>query len=68
VPVRQIQETVGNPREPRQQLNGSRVSWSLILEDVLPAVHPVEIKAVSEQTTIPIIGTEKLMTRWQLRD
>jgi L-alanine-DL-glutamate epimerase-like enolase superfamily enzyme len=40
----------------------------LFMEDVIPAVMPDEIKAVSQRTTIPIIGSELLMTRWQLRD
>lgn len=40
----------------------------LFLEDVLPAVHPEEIKAVSQKTSIPIVGSELLMTRWQLRE
>lgn len=40
----------------------------LFLEDVMPAVHPAEIKAFSARTTIPVIGSELLMTRWQLRD
>ncbi len=40
----------------------------LFMEDVIPAVMPDEIKAMSQRTTIPIIGSELLMTRWQLRD
>jgi L-alanine-DL-glutamate epimerase-like enolase superfamily enzyme len=40
----------------------------LFLEDVLPAVYPDEIRTVSQRTTIPIIGSELLMTRWQIRD
>ena len=40
----------------------------LFLEDVLPAVHLDEIKHLSQRTTIPIVGSETLMTRWQLRE
>lgn len=40
----------------------------LFLEDVIPAVHPEEIRAVGQKTSIPIVGSELLMTRWQLRD
>jgi L-alanine-DL-glutamate epimerase-like enolase superfamily enzyme len=35
---------------------------------VLPAVYADEIKIVSQRTTIPIIGSELLMTRWQIRE
>jgi L-alanine-DL-glutamate epimerase-like enolase superfamily enzyme len=40
----------------------------LFLEDIIAAVHPEEIKAVGQKTSIPIVGSELLMTRWQLRD
>jgi L-alanine-DL-glutamate epimerase-like enolase superfamily enzyme len=40
----------------------------LFLEDVLPAVYPDEIKLLSQKTSIPIVGSELLMTRWQLRE
>jgi len=40
----------------------------LFLEDVLPPVYPDEIKALSQKTRIPIVGSELLMTRWQLRE
>jgi L-alanine-DL-glutamate epimerase-like enolase superfamily enzyme len=40
----------------------------LFMEDVIPAVMPDEIKTMSQRTNIPIIGSELLMTRWQLRD
>ncbi|KAA3660225.1 MAG: mandelate racemase/muconate lactonizing enzyme family protein [Chloroflexi bacterium] len=40
----------------------------LFLEDVLPAVHPDEIKLLGQRTTIPIVGSELLMTRWQMRE
>jgi L-alanine-DL-glutamate epimerase-like enolase superfamily enzyme len=40
----------------------------LFLEDVLPATYPDEIKLLGQRTSIPIIGSELLMTRWQLRE
>jgi galactonate dehydratase len=81
LPVRQIREAVGNAVEIGiechfrwNRASIERIARALepynilFLEDVLPAVHPNEIKAVSQRTTIPIIGSELLMTRWQLRD
>lgn len=81
VPVRRIRETVGNAMEIGIECHfrWNRVSIEriaralepydiLFLEDVLPAVYPDEIKLVGERTTIPIIGSELLMTRWQLRE
>jgi galactonate dehydratase len=80
-PVRQIREAVGNKMEIGiechfrwNRASIERIARALepynilFLEDVLPAVYPDEIKAVSQSTTIPIIGSELLMTRWQLRD
>ena len=40
----------------------------LFLEDVMPPVYPDEIKALADRTSIPIIGSELLLTRWQLRE
>jgi galactonate dehydratase len=40
----------------------------LFMEDVLPATNVDEIREVGRKTTIPIIGSELLMTRWQLRE
>jgi galactonate dehydratase len=40
----------------------------LFMEDVMPPVYPDEIKLLAQKTTIPIIGSELLMTRWQLRE
>ena len=79
--VRQIRDSVGNSMEIGIECHfrWNRASMEriaralepyniLFLEDVLPAVYPDEIKALSQRTTIPIIGSELLMTRWQLRD
>lgn len=80
-PIRQIREAVGNDMEIGIECHfrWNRASMEriaralepyhiLFLEDVLPAVYPDEIKALSQRTTIPIIGSELLMTRWQLRE
>jgi L-alanine-DL-glutamate epimerase-like enolase superfamily enzyme len=80
-PVRQIRETVGNAMEIGIECHfrWNRVSMEriaaalepydvLFLEDVLPAVYPDEIKLLGQRTKIPIIGSELLMTRWQLRE
>jgi galactonate dehydratase len=80
-PIRQIREAVGSKMEIGiechfrwNRASIERIARALepynilFLEDVLPAVYPDEIKAVSQNTTIPIIGSELLMTRWQLRD
>jgi L-alanine-DL-glutamate epimerase-like enolase superfamily enzyme len=40
----------------------------LFMEDVLPATNVDEIREVARRTSIPIIGSELLMTRWQLRE
>jgi L-alanine-DL-glutamate epimerase-like enolase superfamily enzyme len=38
------------------------------MEDPLAAVVPDEIKALAGRTRIPIVGSELLMTRWQVRE
>jgi L-alanine-DL-glutamate epimerase-like enolase superfamily enzyme len=81
LPVRQIRDAVGDAMEIGIECHfrWNRVSMEriaralepyniLFLEDVLPAVYPDEIKALGARTTIPIIGSELLMTRWQLRE
>ncbi len=80
-PVRQIRDKVGADMEIGIECHfrWNRVSMEriaralepfdiLFLEDALPAVYPDEIKALSSRTTIPIVGSELLMTRWQLRE
>ncbi len=79
--VRQIRDAVGNQMEIGIECHfrWNRASMEriaralepyniLFLEDVLPAVYLDEIKTMSQRTSIPIIGSELLMTRWQLRD
>ncbi len=80
-PVRQIREAVGLEMEIGIECHfrWNRVSLEriaralepygiLFLEDVLPAVYTDEIKLISQRISIPIIGSELLMTRWQLRE
>jgi L-alanine-DL-glutamate epimerase-like enolase superfamily enzyme len=80
-PVRQIRETVGDRMAIGIECHfrWNRVSIEriaralepfdiLFLEDVLPAIYADEIKLVGQRTSIPIIGSELLMTRWQLRE
>ena len=80
-PVRQVRDAVGLEMEIGIECHfrWNRASMEriaralepyniLFLEDVLPAVHPDEIKLLGQRTTIPIIGSELLMTRWQLRE
>src|SRR5260370_7380533 len=40
----------------------------LFLEDPLAAVNLDEIKALSQRIRIPLVGSELLMTRWQVRE
>ena len=81
IPIRQIRDRVGDQIDIGIECHfrWNRVSMEriaralepyniLFLEDVLPPVYPDEIKALSQRTVIPIIGSELLMTRWQLRE
>jgi len=80
-PVRQIREAVGDQMSIGIEFHFrwnrtcvERIARALepydilFLEDVMPAVYADEIKLVSQRTTIPIVGSELLMTRWQLRE
>jgi galactonate dehydratase len=80
-PVREIREAVGDAMEIGIECHfrWNRVSIEriaralepyniLFLEDVMAAVYPDEIKRFSERTSIPVIGSELLLTRWQIRD
>lgn len=80
-PIRQIRDAVGSEMEIGIECHfrWNRVSMEriaqalepyeiLFLEDALPAVYPAEIKALGAKTRIPLIGSELLMTRWQLRE
>lgn len=80
-PIRAIREAVGSAMEIGIECHfrWNRASMEriaralepydiLFMEDVIPAVHPEEIRLLGAKTSIPIIGSELLMTRWQLRD
>jgi len=79
--VRQIRDQVGDAMEIGIECHfrWNRVSMEriaralepyniLFLEDAMAPVYPDEIKALSQRTSIPIIGSELLMTRWQVRE
>ena len=81
LPIKQIRDSVGERMEIGIECHfrWNRVSMEriaralepydiLFLEDVLPPVYPDEIKALSQKTSIPIVGSELLMTRWQYRE
>jgi galactonate dehydratase len=80
-PVQQIRDAVGSSMEIGiechfrwNRASIERIARALepyqilFMEDVLPAIYPDEIKAFSQNTTIPVIGSELLLTRWQLRE
>lgn len=80
-PVRQIREAVGDAMEIAiechfrwNRASIERIARALepykilFIEDVMHAVYPDEIKAFSGRTTIPVVGSELLMTRWQYRE
>lgn len=81
IPIRQIREATGNSMEIGIECHfrWNRVSMEriaralepyniLFLEDVLAPVYPDEIKLLGQRTAIPIVGSELLMTRWQMRE
>ncbi len=80
-PIREIRDAVGDAMEIGIECHfrWNRVSIEriaralepyniLFLEDVMAAVYPDEIKRFSDRTSIPVIGSELLLTRWQIRD
>ena len=80
-PVRQIRDAVGDAMEIGiechfrwNRASIERIARTLepynilFIEDVMHAVYPDEIKAFSERTSIPVVGSELLMTRWQYRE
>ncbi|MHB8626653.1 MAG: mandelate racemase/muconate lactonizing enzyme family protein [Aggregatilineales bacterium] len=40
----------------------------MFIEDPIAATNVDEIKAFSQRTSIPVVGSELLMTRWQIRE
>lgn len=80
-PIRQIRAAVGDRMEIGiechfrwNRASAERIAHALepynilFLEDPLPAVNPGEIKALAQSIRIPIVGSELLMTRWQVRE
>lgn len=80
-PIKQIRDTVGSVMEIGIECHfrWSRVAIEriaralepydiLFLEDPLPAVNVGEIGLLSRRTSIPVVGSELLMTRWQVRE
>lgn len=80
-PVRDIRERVGNAMEIGiechfrwNRASIERIARALepydilFIEDVMGAVYPDEIKAFSQRTSIPVVGSELIFTRWGLRE
>ncbi len=80
-PVRQIRDAVGDSMEIGIECHFrwnracmERIAHALepyhilFLEDVMPAVYADEIKLLAQKISIPIIGSELMMTRWQIRE
>jgi L-alanine-DL-glutamate epimerase-like enolase superfamily enzyme len=80
-PVRQIRERVGSAMEIGiechfrwNRMSAERIAQALepydilFLEDPLPAVNVDEIRLLSQRIRIPVVGSETLMTRWQVRE
>ncbi len=80
-PIRQIRDAVGNAMEIGiechfrwNRASIERIARALepynilFIEDVMHAVYADEIKAFAQRTSIPVVGSELLLTRWQLRE
>jgi len=80
-PIQQIRDAVGRAMEIGLEFHfrWNRASMEriaralepydiLFLEDVMPPVYPDEIKLLAQKIAIPIVGSELLMTRWQVRE
>jgi galactonate dehydratase len=80
-PIRQIREATGARMEIGVECHfrwnraaAERIGRALepydilFMEDPLPAVAPDEIKALAQSIRVPIVGSELLMTRWQVRE
>lgn len=80
-PIKQIRDAVGDRMEIGvechfrwNRASAERIAHVLepynilFMEDPIAAVNPDEIKALSAKTRIPIVGSELLMTRWQVRE
>ena len=80
-PIKQIRDAVGTEMEIGIECHfrWNRVSIEriaralepydiLFLEDAMPAVNVGEIALFSRRSSIPVVGSELLMTRWQVRE
>jgi galactonate dehydratase len=80
-PIKQIRDTVGDDfeigiechfrwnRASMERIVAALEPYNILfIEDSIAAVHPNEIKALSQRTSIPLVGSELMMTRWQIRD
>ncbi len=80
-PVRQIRAAVGDDfrigiechfrfnRMAMEQICYALEPYNIyFVEDPLPATNHAEIKRLSQATKIPIVGSETLLSRWQIRD
>ena len=80
-PVRQIREAVGTDfrigiechfrytRMAMEQICYALEPYNIyFVEDPLPATNYQEIKRLSQATKIPIVGSETLLSRWQMRE
>lgn len=80
-PIRQIRETVGGDMEIGiechfrwNRASAERIARALepydilFIEDPMPPTLPDEIKALSQSISIPVVGSEMLVTRWQTRE
>lgn len=80
-PIKQIRAAVGDRMEIGvechfrwNRASAERIARALepynilFMEDPIAAVNPGEIKALAQSIRIPIVGSELLMTRWQVRE
>ena len=80
-PVRSIRQAVGDDfrigiechfrynRAAMEQICYALEPYNIyFVEDPLPATNHAEIKRLSQATKIPIVGSETLLSRWQMRD
>jgi galactonate dehydratase len=80
-PIRQIRDTVGSEMEIGLEFHfrwnrasAERIARALepydilFLEDTQPAVNLDELRLLGQRTSIPLVGSELLMTRWQVRE
>jgi L-alanine-DL-glutamate epimerase-like enolase superfamily enzyme len=80
-PIKQIRAAVGDRMEIGvechfrwNRASAERIARALepynilFMEDPLAAVNPDEIRALGASIRIPIVGSELLMTRWQVRE